>query len=70
MLIIDQEASLAAISSMLPADGAEKLAALSLTKDILNVRGPPTGTAAERLAQIETLFAHEQPSSPQFKAAS
>jgi hypothetical protein len=48
MLIIDQEASLAAISSMLPADGAEKLAALSLTKDILNVRGPPTGGATAR----------------------
>jgi pimeloyl-ACP methyl ester carboxylesterase len=70
MLVIDQEASLAALSSMLPADGAEKLAALALTKEILNVRGPLTGAAAERLAQIETFFAHEQPSSPQFKAAS
>jgi hypothetical protein len=70
MLVIDQEASLAAISSMLPADGAERLAALAITKEIVNVRGPPTGAAAERLAQVETLFAHEQPSSPKFKAAS
>jgi hypothetical protein len=70
MLLIDQEAALDAISSMLPSDGTEKLAALAVAKEILNVRGPPTGTAAERLAQIESLFAHERPSSPQFKAAS
>ena len=39
MLLIDQEAALAAIPSMLPADAQTRLPALDLIKQVLGARG-------------------------------
>jgi hypothetical protein len=56
MLLIDPEASVAAIPSMLPADPDIRLEALGLVKRILNAPGEIAGEAAERLKRIERLF--------------
>ena len=49
MLLIDEEAALAAIPSMLPASVEEREQALAVLRDILSARGEVTGEAASRL---------------------
>jgi hypothetical protein len=56
MLLIDPEASLAAIPSMLPADPEIRLETLDLMKRVLSARGEIEGETAERLKRIERLF--------------
>jgi Protein of unknown function (DUF3141) len=56
MLLIDPEASVAAIPLMLPADPEIRLEALELLKRILSARGDIADEAAERLKRIERLF--------------
>jgi pimeloyl-ACP methyl ester carboxylesterase len=56
MLLIDPEASVAAIPSMLPADLEIRLGTLDLVKRILSAPGELVGEAAERLKRIDRLF--------------
>jgi len=56
MLLIDPDASVAAIPSMLPADPEICQEALDLVKRVLGATGEIAGEAAERLKRIERLF--------------
>jgi hypothetical protein len=56
MLLIDQEASLAAISSMLPPEPEARRKAIELIKELLSARGELTETDKERLARVAKLF--------------
>jgi hypothetical protein len=56
MLLIDPDASVAAIPSMLPADRETRVEALDLVKRVLGAAGEIADEAAERLRRIERLF--------------
>ena len=56
MLLIDEDASLSAIPSMLPADGEVRRKALDVIKGVLGAQGEMSATDAERVKRIETLF--------------
>ena len=56
MLLIDEEASLAAIPSMLPPDQETRRKAFDLIKELLSARGEFTETDKERLDRIAKLF--------------
>jgi hypothetical protein len=56
MLLIDPEASVAALPSMLPADPEICLKALELLKQVLSARGEIAGDVAKRLQRIDRLF--------------
>ena len=56
MLLIDPEASLAALPSMLPDDPEIRLKALDLVKQVLSARGEIAGDVAKRLHRIDRLF--------------
>jgi pimeloyl-ACP methyl ester carboxylesterase len=56
MLLIDPEASVAAIPSMLPADPEIRLGTFDLVKRVLSAPGEIVGEAAERLERIERFF--------------
>ncbi|HSR77668.1 MAG TPA: DUF3141 domain-containing protein [Xanthobacteraceae bacterium] len=56
MLLIDQEAALAAIPKMLPEDSAIRQQALDIIKRVLTARGPLEGEEQVRWAHIEQLF--------------
>jgi pimeloyl-ACP methyl ester carboxylesterase len=55
-LLIDQEAALAAIPSLLPADLDRRRRALAAIRDILSAREEISGEAAQRLDRIGELF--------------
>jgi hypothetical protein len=56
MLVIDQEATLAAIPSLLPADAEARQTALAAVQEVLSASGNLTGEAAERMNRIVSLF--------------
>jgi hypothetical protein len=56
MLLIDQEASLAALPSMLPAEREARTNALDLLREVLRARGEMSGEVEERLRRIYRLF--------------
>ena len=56
MLLIDQEAALAAIPSMLPPDAETRRKAFDLISEILGARGDLSDTDRERLDEIAHLF--------------
>jgi pimeloyl-ACP methyl ester carboxylesterase len=56
MLLIDPEAAVAALPSMLPADREKRLDALGLVRQVLSASGEIGGNVAERLQQVERLF--------------
>lgn len=56
MLLIDRDATLDAIPSLLPADQEERRKGLAALRQVLSASGQPDGEAAERLRQIERLF--------------
>ena len=56
MLLIDQEASLAAIPKMLPRDMQQRRAAVAAIRDVLSSAGEISGETAERLERIAKLF--------------
>jgi hypothetical protein len=56
MLLIDEEAALAAIPALLPADEGERRKAVALLTEVLTARGPLEGEAAERMRRVERLF--------------
>ena len=56
-LVLDQAGALAAIPKMLPAGSAERTRMLEGIRRTARAAGAVTGARAERLAQIERLFA-------------
>jgi pimeloyl-ACP methyl ester carboxylesterase len=56
MLLIDEEAALAAIPKLLPEDLDERRSAFDALSEILQASGAVTGAAAERMKRVETLF--------------
>jgi len=56
MLVLDQEAALAAIPKMLPADAEARRGAYDLIRVVLAARGPMTPEDNKRLADIARLF--------------
>ncbi len=56
MLLIDQEAALAAIPALLPPGAEERQAALAAIRDVISASGEPVGEAADRMKRIIKLF--------------
>lgn len=61
MLLIDQEAALAALPALLPPTAEERQAALAAIRDVIAASGEPTGEAAERMRRIVKLFEGGKP---------
>ena len=60
-LLLDQEAALAAIPAMLPADPAVRTKTLEAIQRTVQATGKASGERAQRLAQVEKLFAAVDP---------
>jgi hypothetical protein len=60
-LMLDRDGALAAIPKMLPADAASRSHLLKSIRRTLESVGPVTGERAQRLAQVEKLFAGAKP---------
>jgi hypothetical protein len=56
MLLIDQEAAIAAIPSLLPSGADERRKAATILREVVGVRGEPTGEVLERMKRILGLF--------------
>jgi len=56
MLLIDEDAALSSIPSLLPSSMAERQAALDAVKKVTRAAGELTGEARQRLERIATLF--------------
>jgi hypothetical protein len=56
IMMLDEERAVAAIPKLLPADGAERSAMMSVIRRILAARGTMSDEAKRRLARVETLF--------------
>ena len=56
MLLLDQEASLAAIPKMLPGEMEPRRAAVAAIRDVLSIAGEISGETARRLGRIAQLF--------------
>jgi hypothetical protein len=59
MLLIDEEATLAAISALLPPDRELRRKGFAALRQVLSARGDITGEAAERFQRIARLFGVE-----------
>ncbi len=55
-LLLDREAALGAIPTMLPADADTRAKTLDAIRKIVSAASKPTGEVAERLAHVEKLF--------------
>jgi hypothetical protein len=76
MLLLDQEASLAAIPEMLPQDTEQRHAVFDAIREVLSAGGKISGETAKRLERIAELFGVEEvadrstsPFSPRSKAS-
>jgi pimeloyl-ACP methyl ester carboxylesterase len=56
MLLIDEDAALAAIPALLPKEADERRAAFGALREVLEASGPLTEATAERLARIAAYF--------------
>jgi hypothetical protein len=56
MLLIDEEAALAAIPELLPAEAGARAKGFAALTEILRARGEITGEAADRFERIAQLF--------------
>ena len=56
LLLLEPEATLAAIPKLLPADVAERRKGLAAIRNVLSVAGEISGEAAERLKKVAALF--------------
>ncbi len=56
LLLLDPEATLAAIPKLLPADVAERRKGLAAIRNVLSAAGEISGEAAERLKKVTALF--------------
>jgi pimeloyl-ACP methyl ester carboxylesterase len=63
MLLIDQDAALAAIPSMLPADDAARREGLGLIRKVLAARGTFTDADKERFDEVARLFGFDEKTS-------
>ena len=61
MLLIDEEAALAAIPQLLPADRELRRKAFATLRQVVSARGEVTGEAAERFERVAALFGVEAP---------
>ncbi|MGB8147511.1 MAG: 3-hydroxyalkanoate synthetase, partial [Azonexus sp.] len=68
-LLLDKDAALAAIPTMLPADAAVRAKTLEAIRRTVEAVGKPGGERAERLAEIEKLFAAVDPKKSGKRAA-
>jgi hypothetical protein len=59
MLLIDQEATLAAIPGLLPSGKDVRRKAFAALRQVLSARGEPAGEAADRLQRVARLFGVE-----------
>jgi pimeloyl-ACP methyl ester carboxylesterase len=64
MLLLEQEAALAAIPKLLPPDAEARRQVLTRLREILSAAGPISGEVAERFERIAALFAMAPESSP------
>jgi hypothetical protein len=69
MLLIDEDATLAAIPDLLPSDQQVRRRALATLRQILSASGALTGEAAERFKRIAKLFGIEAGSAAASDAA-
>ncbi len=60
VLLIDQEAALAAIPSMLPPDTDTRMKAFDLIRQVLAARGAFSAEESARLSEIARLFGIDQ----------
>jgi hypothetical protein len=60
LLLLEPEATLAAIPKLLPEDVAERRKGLAAIRNVLSSSGEIAGEAAERLKKIAALFAVDQ----------
>jgi hypothetical protein len=65
MLLLDQEASLAAIPKMLPQNAEARRKGLATIREVLSASAAISGEAAKRLARITELFGASEESNPQ-----
>jgi len=61
MMVIDAEAALAAIPSLLPADDGSRRTALAAIEEVATASGEITGEAAERMKRVVRLFEGGKP---------
>jgi hypothetical protein len=59
MLLIDEDAALAAIPSLLPRDTETRQRGLMILRDVLSARGDLAGEALERFTRISALFENQ-----------
>jgi len=59
MMLIDQEAALAAIPSLLPSNADARRRGLTVLREVTSARGAPTGEAADRMERIVRMFTGE-----------
>jgi hypothetical protein len=59
LLLIDEEAALAAIPAMLPADADTRRKAFDLIKQVMSVRGELSPADKDRMQRVERLFSLE-----------
>jgi len=60
MLLLDEEASIAAIPALLPREAGRRREALAALREIVNAREEVTGEAQRRLERITQIFALEE----------
>ncbi len=61
MLLIDEEAALAALPDLLPTDAERRHEAFAMLREVLGAPGALTGLAADRLGTVADLFGVERP---------
>jgi hypothetical protein len=65
MLLLDQEAALAAIPKLLPDNAGQRLAAFSAIREVLSASAAISGEVAKRLARVASLFGIEAEKEPE-----
>ena len=61
MLVIDEEAAMAALPDLLPPDEAPRLEALEMLRSVLAAAGPLDGESARRMERVTAIFTPLQP---------
>ena len=56
MLVIDEEAAIAALPGLLPPDDAQRLAVLEMLRGVLAAAGPLDGESAKRMERVTAIF--------------
>ena len=69
LLLLEPEATLAAIPKLLPADIAERRKGLAAIRNVLSAGGEISGEAAERLKKVTALFETSDAGVPEIERA-